>query len=262
MIALILLMAAGISALMMGAWLVQRRTGNGGWSDVFWSFATGLAAVAGALGPDARPGARQIALAALAAAWSLRLGQYLWRRVASGPEDARYAAFRRDWGAAFEARMFGFLQIQALAAFVLALMVLIAAHNPAPLPQPGDIAGILVLAIALLGEGIADTQLRRFKAAPDHHGKICDQGLWRFSRHPNYFFEWLVWVAFALFALPVGGSYPWGWAALAGPALMYWLLVHVSGIPPLEAQMLKSRGDAFKAYQSRTNAFFPGPPRR
>ena len=96
---------------------------------------------------------------------------------------------------------------------------------------------------------------------PKNKSKICDVGLWGYSRHPNYFFEWLVWVAFAIIAIAPVGHYPWGWFGLAAPVLMYVLLVHVSGIPPLEAHMLRSRGDAFRLYQARVNAFWPGPPR-
>jgi steroid 5-alpha reductase family enzyme len=113
-----------------------------------------------------------------------------------------------------------------------------------------------VLAVAVLGEGAADAQLGRFRANPANHGKVCDAGLWAWSRHPNYFFEWLHWLAYPLFAL--GADY--GWLALLGPGFMYWLLVHVSGIPPLEAQMLRSRGDAYRAYQRRVSAFIPLPP--
>ena len=90
---------------------------------------------------------------------------------------------------------------------------------------------------------------------------ICDVGLWGWSRHPNYFFEWFGWLAYPLLAIDLGGAYPWGFVALAGPVCMYWLLVHVSGIPPLEAHMLERRRDEFRAYQARTNAFFPAPPR-
>jgi steroid 5-alpha reductase family enzyme len=89
----------------------------------------------------------------------------------------------------------------------------------------------------------------------------CDVGLWGWSRHPNYFFEWLGWLAYPLLAIDLSGAYLWGWAALLGPACMYWLLVHVSGIPPLEAHMLERRRDEFRAHQARTNAFFPAPPR-
>jgi steroid 5-alpha reductase family enzyme len=118
------------------------------------------------------------------------------------------------------------------------------------------------LLTAIVGEAVADRQLARFRAEARNRGRICDSGLWGLSRHPNYFFEWLVWVAFAVIALDPTGGYAWGWLALAAPALMYWLLAHVSGVPPLEAHMLRSRGEAFRDYQRRVNAFWPGPPRR
>jgi steroid 5-alpha reductase family enzyme len=93
---------------------------------------------------------------------------------------------------------------------------------------------------------------------------VCDEGLWRWSRHPNYFFEWLGWFAYPLIAISPNyhPSYPWGWVTLLAPAFMYWILVHVTGIPPLEEQMLRSRGDRYRDYQSRTSAFFPWPPRQ
>jgi steroid 5-alpha reductase family enzyme len=117
-----------------------------------------------------------------------------------------------------------------------------------------------MLVIAIVGEAIADRQLATFRADPKNRGQVCDVGLWGMSRHPNYFFEWFGWLAYPAIAIDLG-SYPWGWIALCGPALMYWLLVYASGIPPLEAHMLRSRGAAFRAYQDRVNAFWPGPPR-
>ena len=119
----------------------------------------------------------------------------------------------------------------------------------------GEIVDLHIAAIA--GEATSDAQMRAFKADPRNKGKVCDTGLWSLSRHPNYFFEWLAWLAY----IPIGVSlaYPWGWLAVAGPLLMYWLLVHASGIPPLEAHMLRSRGKAFRDYQQRVNAFWPGP---
>jgi hypothetical protein len=111
------------------------------------------------------------------------------------------------------------------------------------------------------GEGVADAQLRRFRADPGHRDSICNVGLWGWSRHPNYFFEWFGWLAYVLFAIDFSGLYPWGFITIAGPLCMYWLLVHVSGIPPLEEHMLERRREAFRAYQARTNAFFPAPPR-
>jgi steroid 5-alpha reductase family enzyme len=112
---------------------------------------------------------------------------------------------------------------------------------------------------ALLGAALADEQLRRFRANSANRGKICDRGLWSWSRHPNYFFEWLGWVAFPLIALSGGDLI--GLTAFAAPILMYVLLAHVSGVPPLEAHMKRSRGAAFEAYCARVNVFFPGPPK-
>jgi steroid 5-alpha reductase family enzyme len=197
-------------------------------------------------------------LAALFAAWSLRLGLHIAARTRTGVEDSRYSQFRREWGTNFERRMFGFLQIQAVAAALLSAAVLLAARNPASLGI-GDGLGVTVLAVAIAGEAMADAQLRRFRIDPANRNRICDTGLWRLSRHPNYFFEWFGWLAYPLFAIDWAGAYPWGWLAFIAPAFMYWLLVHVSGIPPLEAQMRSSRGAAYTAYQARTRPFLPFP---
>jgi steroid 5-alpha reductase family enzyme len=157
--------------------------------------------------------------------------------------------------------MFLFAQSQAIAAIPLTMAVFIAAQRPTPTLGLQDVVGGLVLAIAIIGEGVADARLRKFSADPASKGRVCDQGLWRWSRHPNYFFQWLGWTAYPLIAIDVTGGYSWGWLTIAAPALMYWLLVKVSGIPPLEAHMLETRGQAFSEYQHRTSAFFPLPPR-
>ena len=232
---------------------------------MFWTFGLGLAGLGLALAPI--PGTdgltdRQVLIAAMVALWSLRLGLHLAKRVGSHAEDVRYNGFRRDWGADFQRRLFLFLMIQAVAASLLAVSILLAVRNPVAHIGPLDWAGAVILAIAIVGEGIADAQLARFKTFAANKGKVCDSGLWGWSRHPNYFFEWLVWVAFAVMAIDFSFAYPWGWLAITAPAFMYWLLVYVSGIPPLETLMLKSRGDAFVAYQATTSAFFPLPPRR
>jgi steroid 5-alpha reductase family enzyme len=265
MIILILLVAVGLSIVMALAWAYQRRVGNAGWVDVFWTAGLGLAGVAVSLAPiPGMPGltGRQELIAVMVAVWSIRLGSYLGLRVASHAEDVRYNDFRRSWGADFQRRMFWFLQMQAAAAILLALCILLAARHPATGIRLVDWVGVAILAIAIGGEGIADAQLRRFKANPANTGGVCDIGLWGWSRHPNYFFEWLVWTAFAVMAIDFSGDYLWGWLALFGPISMYWLLVYVSGIPPLETLMLKSRGDAYRRYQAVTHAFFPLPPRR
>jgi steroid 5-alpha reductase family enzyme len=265
---LLVIVAAGLAAIMAGAWAVQRATGNAGWVDVVWSLSTGGAGIVLALAPsgggfDLRPGPRQIAVAILAALWSLRLGFHLARRVAHGPEDARYALLRSRWGERFQLRIFGFLELQAVAALLLALTIALAAHNPVERMRPLDYAAAAMLIVALIGAAVADQQLHRFRADHPHdpsqpQPKVCDVGLWGLSRHPNYFFEWLGWAAYPLIAIAPGDGYGWGWAALLGPAFMYGLLVHASGIPPLEEHMLRTRGAAFRAYQRRTNAFWPG----
>jgi steroid 5-alpha reductase family enzyme len=250
-------------AVMLCAWITQRVTRNVGWVDVFWTFGTGLAGAGLALAPlnGASPSARQILVAALALIWALRLGLYVALRVASSPEDRRYAELREDWGAAFQTRLFGFLLLQAPVGLLLAAAIMLAARNPSPGLGLGDVAGAAILAIAILGEGLADEQMRRFKADPSSHGRICDQGLWAWSRHPNYFFEWFGWLAYPVIAWPMGAVYPWGWAAWIAPALMYLVLDKGTGVPPLEAHMLKSRGQAFADYQGRVARFFPAPPR-
>ena len=253
--------AASLSILMMGAWVAQQRTGNSGWVDTIWTFSVGLVGAASAVWPAGAggPNARQWLVAALVTAWSLRLGVHIAIRTARISDDPRYAAFAEAWGAGAPRRMFLFLQHQALGSIPLVFAIFVAAHVPAPHLRLQDYLGVLVLLAGILGEAVADAQLKRFRQRPGSQGQVCDVGLWRWSRHPNYFFEWLGWLAYPVIA--ISGDYAWGWAALLAPAFMYWILVHVTGVPPLETQMLKSRGDRYRDYQSRTSAFFPLPPR-
>lgn len=261
--AIVLVLALGLSVTMAVAFFVAVRTGKSGWIDAIWSFAVGVFGVVAALaasGDGTAP--RQWLVAGLALAWSLRLGLHIAARTAgTEKDDPRYYQFRQEWGADFRKRLFWFLQIQAAAALVLVISIMAAAHNPAPAFGLGDWIGILLIVAAVAGEGLADRQLKAFRADKANSAKVCDVGLWGVSRHPNYFFEWVGWLAYAVIAIDPAGGYPWGWAALAAPALMYWLLVHVSGIPPLEAHMLRSRGERFRHYQARVNAFWPGPPK-
>lgn len=249
---------------MAAAWLVQGRTAQGGWADAFWSLGLGATGVFVALFPldGAAPSARQQLTAVLIGLWGLRLGLHIAARSAKEPEDARYAQLRREWGAGFPAKMFGFLMLQAGAAAVLALSILVAARNPAPGLTLQDALACLVFLSALVGEGWADHQLAVFKSDPNNRGKVCDTGLWAWSRHPNYFFECLGWCAWPVFAINLGGAWPWGWLSLTGPAYIYWLLTRVSGVPLLEAHMRRSRPEAYAAYATRTSAFVLRPPRR
>ncbi len=261
---LILLAAIWLSlALAMASgWLIQWRADDGGWTDVIWTFAMGGVGAGAALIPQpgaAAPDLRQALLAALFAAWALRLGLHILRRVRRGPEDARYAKLKRDWAPNSQKMMLAFLQLQALAGALLLASLAAAAQTGGAGLGPRGALGLAVLAVAILGEAAADAQLARFGADPAHHGQVCDVGLWAWSRHPNYFFQWLSWTAYPVMALDVHA--PWSWLTLLAPAYMYYLLRFVSGVPPLEAHMLATRGAAFRAYQARVSLFFPRPPR-
>lgn len=245
------------------AWFVHRRTKNAGWIDALWTFGTGLSASIAALVPvDGASAERQMLVAGLAFIWAARLGMHIVRRNLTRPDDPRYATIYAEYGVDAERRFFWFLQQQAWCGGVLIAAICVAAWRPGDHLTLQDLIGGSILLIAIVGEALADRQLRRFSRDPRNRGRVCDQQLWRLSRHPNYFFEWLGWLAYPVIAIDLSGVYPWGWLALGAPALMYWLLVHVSGIPPLERQMLASRGSAYDAYRARTNAFFPGPQRR
>lgn len=255
LLAMVLVMGVG--------WFVQRAVQDGGWTDVFWTFGTGLTLTAAALcpvGPEAGPTWRHLLVAAMAAAWSLRLGLYILRRVIKGPEDARYAGFRRDWGADFQKRMVSLMMAQAPAAALLSPSVILAARADRPGFGVQETLGLLIFAGALFGEGLADAQMHAFRAKPANHGKVCDTGLWSWSRHPNYFFEAALWIAYPVIAIDIGR--PLTWLSLIAPVIMFLTVRFASGVPPLEEAMLKSRGDAFRDYQSRVSIFIPRPPKR
>lgn len=255
--------SAALATVMTAAWLTWQTTRNAGWIDTIWTFGLGAVGVIGALISMMLFGVtpRRVLVAGLLVIWSLRLGLHIAHRTKGISDDPRYGKLVRDWGADAARQMFWLVQKQALVSIPLALSMVLAAWNPVPGLRIQDLLGVLVLAIGIVGEAVSDTQLRRFRTDPAHRNRVCDVGLWRWSRHPNYFFEWVGWFAYPLLAINLTGIYPWGWIALAGPACMYWLLVRVSGIPPLEQHMMERRGGEFRAYQARTNAFFPAPPR-
>ena len=256
-------LAVFLSGVMGVASSVAMRSGKSGLIDATWSFAVGLAAIAAALWPlfDTDVLARRLLVASMAAVWSARLGIYIARRSHSGGDDPRYAALKQEWGASAARQLFLFLQIQAVAGWPLVGAALLAAHNPVPHVRVLDVLGALVFLAGVAGESLADSQMGAFRANPANRGRICDAGLWSWSRHPNYFFEWVCWLAYALIAADFSGAWPWGWLAFAAPATMYVLLVRVSGIPPLEAHLEKSRAQAFAEYKRRVSAFWPLPPR-
>jgi steroid 5-alpha reductase family enzyme len=244
MIALVAL--AGMST----AWAVQQRTKVAGWVDVAWSYMVGGSAVLyAALG--SAPAAQRIAVALMGALWGLRLGTHLAIRLRHEKEDGRYAYMRQAIGD-HGGKWYAFYLFQAGLTVLFSLPLWVAANNTGGGPTL-LVAGIAIWAFSLAGESIADRQLAAFRGNPANKGKVCDVGLWRYSRHPNYFFEWLHW--FAWVALAIGS--PWWWLSLLGAALMLASLLWVTGIPFVEQQSLRSRGEAYREYQRRVSVFVP-----
>lgn len=258
------LLLAGVAIVILGSgfagiYVLARRINNYGIVDIAWSYAFAVIGLIYALGgTGALP--RRIVLAVMVGVWSVRLGTHLYIRVMGHHpiEDGRYLQLRHDWKDNFGPRMFRFFQMQAVSVVVLAVPFLLAMSHADPNFHPLEIAGIVLWMFALAGEALADAQLKRFKQDPTNRGKVCAVGLWRFSRHPNYFFEWMVWVSFAVFA----AAAPWGWLGVLSPAIILYLLLRVTGIPLTEEQSVRSRGDAYRAYQRTTSAFVPWFPRR
>jgi steroid 5-alpha reductase family enzyme len=249
---LLLLAAAGIGV-MTTLWAIQLRTRDAATADVGWAALIAGGAVALALLQDGDP-TRRALVAGLAAVWALRLAVYLLRdRVLAGRgEDGRYRALREYWGERAP-RNFLWVYLGQAAIATLFLVPLAAAMRGGPLDLWAA-AGVAVWAVAVVGETIADRQLARFRANPANRGAVCDAGLWRYSRHPNYFFEWVHWWAYVL----IGHAAP---LTLLGPAAMLVFLFRITGIPFTERQAVKSRGDAYRAYQRTTSVFVPWPPR-
>ena len=258
---LTLLVLAVMTGIMVAAWAYGLATRNGGWTDVFWSLGSGLVLAGAALWPTGgAASARQWVVAAMAALWGLRLFGYLAPRVASHPEDPRYAKFREDFGDRYPIRMLFVTLPQAPATALLAVSVVIAAQRPGAGLELRDVLGVSLFLIALAGEYVSDEQMRRFRADPANKGQVIETGFWAWSRHPNYFFQWLGWLAYPVIGLDP--ARPVTWLVFSAAVVMYGLLRYVSGVPPLEAQMLKSRGEKFRKYQERVSVFFPLPPKR
>lgn len=237
------------------AFMVRLATGRSGWIDALWCLSVGAAGEAALWVANGAPPARALLASGLLAAWSLRLVAHIGRRSHGASDDPRYANLVAEWGRAWRSKLFGFLMAQAAAGWVLALAVVMAASNSAPFPSLLDGAGLAIAAIALFGEATADRQLAQWRRTASRNA-ICEVGLWRRSRHPNYFFEWLYWCSWPLLAASLDQPLA-VLPALAAPLLMGHLLVNVSGVPPLEAHMARTRGQAWFDYCARTPRFWP-----
>ncbi len=248
---------AACFVIMAALWAWQRKSGRADWVDFAWSALIGVLAVFYALVGDGSA-ERRVLVVLIAGTWSFRLAFHLWQRLsAHDAEDGRYQAMREHWGGRADFWLFWFFMVQALVAWLFALPAWVVANDPNAALDGWVVAGVAFWLVSLAGESIADRQLAAFKADPGNKGRVCNVGLWRYSRHPNYFFEWLHWFSYPLVAV---GAPNW-WVSWLGPVLMLLFLYRVSGIPYTEKQSLKSRGEAYREYQRTTSAFFPLPPR-
>lgn len=239
-------------------WWRQLRTRDATSVDAGWAAAIGLLAIAGAIFGTGSTSQRVIAAAA-AGAWSARLTIHLLRdRVFSdADEDGRYKALRRVLGERENIGFFGVYQLQALLALGFSTPFVLTAYGTEPGVTGLQITGIAVALASQTLEWVADRQLAEHRKDPGNRGRTCRSGLWRYSRHPNYFFEWLTWCGFGLVH-----SSALGWYALIAPAAMLLSVRFLTGVPFTEKRALASRGDDYRRYMEETNAFFPGPPSR
>ncbi|MDQ3617669.1 MAG: DUF1295 domain-containing protein [Pseudomonadota bacterium] len=231
---------------MAGGWLWQRRRDNAGIVDLIWAAGVGASAIVYALLGDGATLPR-VLLAVLGGIWGLRLALHLWQRVSNEEEDGRYRHMRHHWHG-HQGKFLLFFQAQAVLIVLFSLPFLAVARNPVAGVTPWVWAGVAIWIASVIGESVADRQLAGFRADPGNQGKTCRDGLWRYSRHPNYFFEWTHWFAYVCLAV---GS-PIAWLAWAGPVVMYVFLRWISGIPYTEAQALRTRGDDYRDYQRTT----------
>jgi steroid 5-alpha reductase family enzyme len=255
----LLAVGAVIVAIMMFIlWLVHLLIHNAAIVDVGWAAGLGLLAIYYGYAGPGYP-ARKYAIASMAAIWSFRLASYLlFARVIGQPEEGRYVQLRQDWKTHLPFRFFFFFQFQALLDLILSLPFLLAClDSRAPLGFFEKLGGAIWI-IGIIGEAVSDAQLADFRKNPANKGRTCRVGLWNYSRHPNYFFEWTIWVGYAVFCI----ASPWGWLGIISPALIFYFLLCLTGIPATEAQALRTRGDEYREYQRTTSVFIPWFPKK
>ena len=251
-IALISLIAC--CTIMFLVWLWAKKIKNAGVVDVFWALNFPVITIITFFLSEGFA-TRKLLICGIFLIAELRLGIHLWQRVIGHlhQEEGRYEQLRKEWGKHADRNFFFFFQFQAISNVILALPFFIISMNPNPQISLLEYAGLVIWVISFLGEMIADRQLAAFKKDPQNKGKVCDTGLWKYSRHPNYFFEWLIWMSYFVFAL----ASPWGILAIISPAVILYLLLKVTGVPNNEEQNLRSKPVAYKKYQETTSAFFP-----
>lgn len=239
---------------MTATWWASVKLDNYSLVDAIWSLSFSAQVIFFAVTLDGWE-SRRILIALLVSIWSLRLGLFLARRISRHhpSEDPRYQDLRKDYGANLKMRFLMFFLLQGLSISILTIPFILISQNNREGFHLLEITGAVLWAIAIFGEALADHQKSKFRADPANKGKVGEVGLWKYSRHPNYFFESLVWWSYFLIACAA----PWGWTTIFAPLIMLFLLLNVTGVPLSEKNSLESRGEAYREYQRRVSAFIP-----
>lgn len=242
---------AVVSLIMLLVWLWALKIKNNGVVDIFWAFNFFVIAAIIYFLADGNS-IRKNLVCLLAALWSSRLSIYLLIRVGShlDVEEGRYKQLRLEWN---NIKFFFFFQMQALSNVMLSIPFFIIALNTDSEIRLMEYIGAALWLLCIIGEGVSDWQLQYFKKQAENKGKVCQYGLWYYSRHPNYFFQFSIWISVFIFALPS----PYGWLAFICPLSIGYLIFKVTGIPMTEEQAVRSKGEAYMEYQRTTSAFFP-----
>lgn len=239
---------------MAGAWVWAEKICNAGVVDVFWALNFPVIGIALCFLANGLPLRRDLICSMVVLA-GLRLGLHLGKRVFShlNEEEGRYRQLRKEWAAHPSRNFFWFFQFQAISNVVLAVPFFLIAMNIQPEIHFLEYLGMVLWCIACLGEAMADAQLAKFKSDPVNKAEVCTVGLWYYSRHPNYFFQSLLWISYFLMAVTA----PLGWLAILSPLIILYLLFKVTGIPATEEQAVRSRGEKYRVYQKTTSVFIP-----
>ncbi len=253
-ISLPLICLAVVFIIMLIAWVWGTRIHNASVVDGFWAFNFAVISIIIYILADGNS-VRKTIVCVLALLWSLRLGIHLAVRIGAhfDEEEGRYKQLRQEWSDNVNLKFFIFFQMQALSNVVLSIPFFVIALDTNPVISITEYIGAGFWLISIIGEAVADAQLKAFKRNLANKGKVCDVGLWNYSRHPNYFFQLMIWISVLIFAI----SSPYGWLAIICPLSIGYLLFKVTGIPMTEEQSIRSRGEAYKQYQRTTSVFVP-----
>lgn len=251
--------ALAVAGMMVCVWLLSLPLRDASIVDMFWGLGFVLIAWTTWTQSSGDP-TRKLLLAVLITIWGLRLSGYIaWRNIGHG-EDPRYRAMREKAGDKFPLlSLIRVFLLQGVVMWIVSLPVQLGQIPETPAPTVWDYLGAFLWAVGVFFESVGDFQLARFKANPENQGKVLNHGLWRFTRHPNYFGDFLMWWGIFLIALAASPSQNW-WSGI-GPLIMSFFLMKVSGVTLLEKSLKESKGSAYDDYVQRTNAFFPGPPK-